>query len=164
MIYNQNKAEHGSHVRQFLQRCAEKNITLNLLKWKFAQSTVDFAGFILSPKGDLVDPSITRAIAEFPTPANRTDLRSLIGLVNQLSASTLTIATLLAPLRPLLSTKNKYTWNEEFEATFIKGQKTLTLSPILSYFNQEKETHLAQMPVAKASALFSNKRPAAHGH
>ena len=138
MIYDQNKAEHGSHVRQFLQRCAEKNITLNLLKWRFAQSTVDFAGFILSPKGDLLD----RAIAEFPTPANRTDLRSLIGLVNQLSTSTLTIATLLAPLRPLLSTKNKYTWNEEFEAAFIKGQKTLTLSPILSYFNQEKETHL----------------------
>ena len=28
-IYDQNRAEHVSHVRKFLQRCAEKNITLN---------------------------------------------------------------------------------------------------------------------------------------
>ena len=107
VIYDQNRAEHGPHVRQFLQQCAEKNITLNLSKWKFAQPTVEFARFILTPSGYKIDPSITRAIAEFPTPANRTDLRSFIGLVNQLCASTPTIATLLAPLRPLLSTKTR---------------------------------------------------------
>ena len=108
VIYDQDRAQYGSHVRQFLQRCTERNITLNLSKWKFAQTTVDFAGFILSPKGYQINPSITQAIAEFPTPANRTDLRSFIGLVNQLSACTPTTATLLAPLRPLLNTKHKY--------------------------------------------------------
>ena len=82
VIYDQNKAEHVSHVRKFLQRCAEKNITLNRSKWIFAQTTVDFAGFILSPKGYQIDPSITQAITEFPTSTNRTDLRSFIGLVN----------------------------------------------------------------------------------
>ena len=87
-------------------------------------------------------PSITQAITEFPTPANRTDLRSFIGLVNQLPASTPTIATLLAPLRPLLSTKNEYTWTEEFEAAFANVKKSLTSAPILSYFNQDKETRL----------------------
>ena len=40
VIYDQNREQHGSHVRQFLQRCAERNITINLLKWKFAQ-TID---------------------------------------------------------------------------------------------------------------------------
>ena len=74
VIYDQDRAQHGSHVRQFLQRCAEKNITLNLAKWKFAQTTVDFAGFILSPRGYQIDPSITQAIADFPTPGSRTDL------------------------------------------------------------------------------------------
>ena len=57
VIYDQNKAEHISHVRKFLQQCAEKNITLNQSKWKFAQTIVDFAGFILLPKGYQIDPS-----------------------------------------------------------------------------------------------------------
>ena len=69
VIYDQNKADHVSQVRKFLQRCAEKNITLNRSKWKFAQTTVDFAGF------NQIDPSITQAITEFPTPANHADLR-----------------------------------------------------------------------------------------
>ena len=143
VIYDQNRAEHGPHIRQFLQRCTEKNITLNLSKWIFAQPTVEFAGFILTPNGYKIDPSITWAIAEFPTPANRTDLRSFIGLVNQLSASTPIIATLLAPLRPLLSTKHEYTWNEEFEAAFANIKKSLISAPILSYFDPARETRLS---------------------
>ena len=77
MIYDQDGAQHGSHIRQFLQWCKEKNITLNLSKWKFAQTTVDITGCILSPEGNQIDPSVTQAIAEFPTPANHPDLSIL---------------------------------------------------------------------------------------
>ena len=118
VIYDSDVTQHTQHVRQFLQRCAEKNITLNTSKWKFAQPTIEFAGFILSPAGYQVDPTITQAITKFPTPTNRTELRSFVGLVNQLSASTPTIATLLAPLRPLLSTQNEFVWSDEFENSF----------------------------------------------
>ena len=76
VIYDQERTQHSSHVRQFILRCTERNITLNLSKWKFTQTTVNFAGFILSPKGYQIDPSTTQEIAEFPTPANHTDLRS----------------------------------------------------------------------------------------
>ena len=103
---------------------------------------MDFAGFILSPRGYQIDPSITQAIADFPTPGSRTDLRSFIGLVNQLSASTPKIATLLTPLRPLLSTKHEYTWNDDFETAFTNVKKSLTSAPVLSYFDPRKETRL----------------------
>jgi len=93
-------------------------------------------------KDTKINPSITQAITEFPTPANSTELQSFISLVNQLSAITPTIATLLAPLQPLLSTKNEYTWTEEFEAAFANVKKSLTSAPILSYFDQDKETRL----------------------
>ena len=57
-----------------------------------------------------MDTERTDAIEQFPTPTNRTDLRSFFGLVNQLSACTDTIDPLLAPLRPLLSIKNDFVW------------------------------------------------------
>ena len=70
--------EHAAHVKQFLQRCADKQIALNPEKCKFSQNKVTFAGFTLSAEGYQVDNSITDAITEFPTPSNRTDLRSFL--------------------------------------------------------------------------------------
>ena len=94
------------------------------------------AGLCLSPEGYHVDPSI---IADFPTPANRTDLRSFIGMVNQLSA---TVATLLSPLRPLLRTRNEFVWSENFEHAFKAAKASLTSAPTLAYFDPTKPTRL----------------------
>ena len=78
---------HAPHVRSFLQSCVEKNIILNTDKWAYARPKVEFTGFHLSDDGYRIDDSIVAAISKFPPPTNRTDLRSFVGLVNQLSAS-----------------------------------------------------------------------------
>ena len=142
LIYDSEITQHANHVREFLQRCAEKQITLNLDKCKFCQTQVTFARFSLSAEGYQVDQSITDAIFNFPTPANQTDLRSFFGLVNQLSASTNTISTLLTPLCPLLSTKNDFIWSPNHDEAFKKAKESLTIAPILSFFNTNKPTRL----------------------
>ena len=143
IIYDCDEQQHTAHVQQFLQRCAEKHIALNLDKCKFSQSKVTFAGFTLSAQGYQIDQSITDAISQFPTPKNRTDLRSLFGLVNQLSSSTSAIAPLLTPLRPLLSTKNEFFWSPNHEQALDNIKKTLTTAPVLSYFDASKPTRLS---------------------
>ena len=45
VIYNSDSTKHTEHVRQFLQRCTERRITLNSDKWEYAQPQVTFAGF-----------------------------------------------------------------------------------------------------------------------
>ena len=47
IIFDNNIEQHADHVRQFLRRCEEKQITLNIKKWQYAQTEVDFAGFII---------------------------------------------------------------------------------------------------------------------
>lgn len=142
VIYDSDTTQHTDHVRQFLQRCAEKKITLNTDKWQFAQTEVNFAGFTLSAAGYHIDQSITEAVSNFPTPANRTDLRAFFGLTNQLSASTANIAGLLAPLRPLLSTKNEFMWSPELNQAFTTAKQSLTSAPTLSFFDLTKPTRL----------------------
>ena len=142
VIYNSDTTQHTQHVRQFLQRFSEKRITLNLSMWKFAQSTVSFAGFHLSSAGYRIDPSITQAIENFPTTTSHTELRSFIGLVNQLSTSTANISDLLSPLSPLLSTRNEFMWSEEFDKAFNTIIKSLFSAPTLSYFDLSKPTRL----------------------
>ena len=142
VIYDSDATQHATHVREFLHRCVEKKVTLNLDKCKFCESSVTFAGFKLSATGYQVDRTITDAISKFPTPANRTDLRSFFGLVNQLSASTNTISTLLTPLRPLLSTKNDFQWSDTHDQAFHTVKASLTVAPMLSFFDMNKPTRL----------------------
>lgn len=142
VIFDSNEAEHAAHVRQFLQRCAERMITINKDKWEYAKSQVTFAGFQLSQDGYSIDTAITDAITQFPTPANRTDLRAFFGLVNQLAASTDSVAGLLGPLRSLLSTKNEFLWSPIHDQAFLKAKQSLASAPTLSYFDPAKPTRL----------------------
>ena len=142
VIFDKDKTQHASHVREFLQRCSERKITLNTEKWAYAQTEVSFAGFHLSQDGYHIDDSIITAISKFPTPVNRTDLRSFIGLVNQLLSSTPTLVGLLAPLRPLLSTKNDFLWSTSLTDAFESVKQSLTSAPTLSYFDPNSLTRL----------------------
>ena len=142
-MYDSDITHHASHVRKFLQRCAKCKITLNAVKWNFAQSEVTFAGLVLSEEGYKIDNSITEAISKFPRPSNRTDLHSFFGLVNQLSASTNTTAGLLAPLRPLLSTKNDFVWTAEHDQAFKRAKESLTIAPTLAFFDIDRPTCLS---------------------
>jgi len=58
VIDDSDATQPATHVQTFLQRCAEKNITLNLEKYKFFESSVTFARFQLSPTGYQVDKSM----------------------------------------------------------------------------------------------------------
>ena len=81
VIFDQDLTQHASHVRSFLQRCSEKQITLNTDKWVYAKPEVDFAGFHLSSAGYRVNDAIVTAIAKFPPPTSRTDLRSFVASI-----------------------------------------------------------------------------------
>lgn len=102
VIYDSNASDHESHVMQFLQCCVNYNISTE--KCQFFQRQVTFTSFQLSAEGYQVDSSITAAITAYPSPTNCAELRSFIGLVNQLSTSVnnLVALLLLGPLRPFL--------------------------------------------------------------
>ncbi len=111
VAFDSDPRDHIHHVRRLLQCCQEKSISLNREKFKFCQTEIQFAGFKLTSEGYSVSSEITDAIAKFPSPSSRTDLRSFCGLVNQLASSTNEIATALASLRPLLSSRNDFVWS-----------------------------------------------------
>ena len=142
IIYDKDEASHMDHVRQFLQWCKERHITLNKEKCKFKCRQVTFAGLKLSSEGYQVDSTVTEAITKFPTPSTRTDLRSFFGLTNQLSTSTDRTAALLEPLRPLLSTKNEFTWTTDHDAALATAKQHLSTSPTLAFFHVSRPTRL----------------------
>ena len=135
IIYDRTYEEHVKHVREVLERCRQRKISLKREKFVFAQPKAKFSGYIVGPDGFAADPSLTKAIREFPRPTNITELRSFLGLANQLSNFTDSISTAMEPLRPLLKTKNYFMWDASHDQAFEATKQALSVTPTLAYYD-----------------------------
>ena len=70
---------------KWMDICGRHGITQNPEKFHFAKETVEFAGFEITTTNIRPSDTFIRAIKDFPTPRNITDVRSLFGLINQVS-------------------------------------------------------------------------------
>ena len=134
--------DHKVLVREFLQVCRERKITLNPNKMLLGQREVKFAGYIVGRDGIKADPEKIIAIKNFPKPKNLTDLRSFQGLVEQLGGFSSDVAEAMTPLRPLMSPKAEFIWNEDHEKAFEAAKLALSKPPILTTFDPKRETRL----------------------
>jgi hypothetical protein len=134
--------ENYQTVRAVLERCREYGITLNPEKFHFAQEEVKFVGYHVLRKGILADPEKLDAIAEFPEPNNRSELRSFMGLVNQLGQFSDSISAAAGPLRDILKRRNEYVWTGAHKNAMEEVKKTLTTTSILAAFDPEAKTAL----------------------
>ena len=77
-------ANHDKNVRALMQRCKERNITLNKDKIQLKMSQVSFLGHLVTANGVQADPDKVRAITEMPKPIDVKGVQRLLGLVQLL--------------------------------------------------------------------------------
>lgn len=142
LLHDEDYGSHLDRIRQVLTRCRQHGITLNKDKFVVAAPSVSFCGYTLSGDGIAADVTKTEAIRDFPTPANLTDLRSFMGLVNQLSEFTPDIAQAAQPLRPLMSPKRTFLWTPDHDEAFRRVKSALTSPPVLAPFDTSLPTYL----------------------
>ncbi|XP_064083925.1 uncharacterized protein K02A2.6-like [Macrobrachium nipponense] len=135
LLSDEDLPSHLQHVHQMLTRCRQYGITLNKEKFTVAAPKVNFCGYVLSSDGIAADPDKVSAIRDFLTPSNVTDVRSFMGLVNQLADFTPDIGAAAQPLRPLMSPKRSFVWTPDHERAFKKVKTALTSPPVLAPFN-----------------------------
>ena len=132
LIFGSTQAEHNSRLHAALERIQKAGATLNPEKCEFSCSSVKFLGHLVDGNGIRADPEKTRAIRELKAPTNISELRRLLGMVNQLGKFSPSLATLTQPLRELLSTKNAWVWGpiqgQAFEAVKTEISKETTLA------------------------------------
>jgi hypothetical protein len=124
-----------------LLRCKAIGITLSIKKFKISKE-VAFAGYVV--KQGAIRPSPERAIAlkEFPRPQNIHELRSFLGLAQQLAGFIPDLAHASEPLRHLLKKEHKYTWTIYLQEAFDAVVKILTCDLVLINFDPSKQTIL----------------------
>ena len=94
-----DQQQHDQRLSLVLNKLVKANITLNLKKCEFNVKTVKFLGHIISSNGISADPLKVNAIMSMQKPSNVKELRSFLGMVNQLSKFKDHLASKTKPLR-----------------------------------------------------------------
>ena len=126
-------------VEEMILQC-----TLNPEKFTFAQDVVEFAGFEITC--DTVRPCqrYLRAITEFPTPRNLTDVRSWFGLLIQVSYA-FSRAEWMLPFRDLIKPAVPFRWDDNLDQLFEESNTVITteIANEVKTFDKTKPTCLA---------------------
>ena len=142
LAYDHSYRQHLQHIINIIRRCDAAGITLNPKKFHFAKTSVDYCGFTVSTQGYTSDARKVEAISKFPRPQNITDLRSFMGLTNQLGAFSSDLAHSAQPLRDLLKPSNIWRWTNQHDAAFEAVKAALVAPPVLAFFDPALPTKL----------------------
>ncbi|RDH89254.1 MAG: hypothetical protein DIZ77_16200 [endosymbiont of Seepiophila jonesi] len=124
--------------------CGRHGITQNPEKFHFAEDTVEFAGFEITKTNIRPSDTFIRAIQDFPTPRNITDIRSLFGLINQVSYCQ-SSSEELRPFRELLSPSTPFYWDETLDAALAHAKSEIikTIAEGVKIFDKRRKTCLS---------------------
>ena len=128
-------------IRQVLERCRNHKITISRKKFQI-NTAVKFAGHIITAEGVKPDPDKTRALTNFKSPTTVTELRSFLGLANQLANFHPDLAHMTTKLRRLLQKGVAFQWLPEHQEDFVKIKKLLVSEAVMQYFDINRDTEL----------------------
>jgi hypothetical protein len=94
---------------------------------------------MLSPVGITTDPEKLEAIREWPTPKNKHENRSFLGLCTYYRWFTSGFANIVKPLTKHMEEKHAFQWTPEVKAAYQTLKEALLTVPILAYQQPREE-------------------------
>ncbi|XP_057247157.1 uncharacterized protein LOC130589681 [Beta vulgaris subsp. vulgaris] len=101
-------------------------------KCEFWLEEVSFLGHVISKDGVMVDPSKVRAVVDWESPKNVTEIQSFLGLAGYYRRFVKDFSRVAQPLTKLMKKESKFLWSEECEKAFQELKKCLTTAPVLT--------------------------------
>ncbi|KAK7878780.1 hypothetical protein WMY93_030940 [Mugilogobius chulae] len=143
LVWGSTREEHDMRLHAVLERAEKAGVTLNMSKCEFGKRCVKFLGFIVSSEGMRPDPDKTQAVQDMKEPSNVSELRSFLGMVNQLGKFIPNLSEKDKPLRDLLSNKNMWYWGHEQQQAFCSLKHELSSAPVLQLYNPNKSQKIS---------------------
>jgi len=102
--------DHGTNLKQLLQRAREQNLKLNKKKLKLCLPEVSYMGHCLTRDGLRPDPAKVKAISDMPRPDSKKAVERFLGCLQYLSRFLPQLAEVAAPIRLLTEQSAMFTW------------------------------------------------------
>ena len=141
IVFGKSRQEHDMALKQCLEKLATIEIALCKSKCKFLQTELTFFGHNYSKNGIKPDKERINDILNLETPLSICEVRSFLGMLNYCSKFIGDFSTTTSSLRDMIK-GNKFEWNQTHEKVFNKLKQKLASSPVMAYFDMDKETYL----------------------
>ena len=152
---------HWWRMTDFIILVGGGGVTLNKDKFQFCQKEVSFVGFCITDSEIKPLEKFISVTREFLVPQNITDVKSWLGLINQVRHYN-RLCNVMAPFKPLLSPKQKFTWTEELDIAHAQNKSSwMQSSKVLPSLISNVEHVYAQIGLRLASDS-SCRRSIAH--
>ncbi|KAL0147889.1 hypothetical protein M9458_056810 [Cirrhinus mrigala] len=139
LVYSRNEAEHRQHVSEVLRWLREHHLFLKAEKCTFHQSTIQFLGYEISPKGIQVDERKVDAIKSWPIPTSVKELQRFLGFSNFYRRFIHNYSAIISPLTDLLKGRPKsLSWTPEANLAMRTLRQAFTSAPLLVHPDPEK--------------------------
>ena len=141
-VWSDTFDEHLYRLRQVFDRIRKAGLKLKPAKCQFLKKRVTFLGHVVSFKDIETDPEKTRAVDEWPTPENLTELQSFLGLASYYRRFIVDFSIVAEPLYRLSKKGVKFQWVPEQGRAFEELKHHLTSAPVPAYpdFSPGSET------------------------
>ncbi|XP_058005402.1 uncharacterized mitochondrial protein AtMg00860-like [Hevea brasiliensis] len=104
----------------------------NVKKCSFYLEKVVFLGFIVNGNGVEVDEEKVKAIKDWPTPKNASEVKSFHGLASFYRRFVPHFSSIVAPLNELIKKDVAFEWKKKHELAFAELNDKLCFAPLLS--------------------------------
>ena len=132
LLYNRNWESFIKTHKVIFARLRKHGLAVKASKCFFGFSELKCLGFIVGRNGIKIDPDKIDAVARFPVPKNKTQLRAFVGLCSYLRRLIPDFAQIAEPLTSMTSGADPgIKWNEKADAAFKRLKEIISTEPVV---------------------------------
>ena len=118
VVYSRTFDEHLVHLSLVFEAIRAANLKLKPQKCKLGFPELPFLGHIISNQGIKVNPDLTRAVSQFPTPTTVKKVQSFVSLCSYYRKFIEGFSSIAKPLTQLSEKGRKFIWDDYCQAAY----------------------------------------------
>nr|XP_029709454.1 uncharacterized protein K02A2.6-like [Aedes albopictus] len=134
---------HLQRLEEVLKRLSQYGMRINLDKCVFFADEIEYCGYVVDRHGIHKVQKKIEAVQNMPTPENKDQVRSFVGLVNYYGRFLPNLSTMIYPLNRLLRNDVPFQWSKSCEEAFRKVKQEMQSDSFLVHYNPELPLVLA---------------------
>ena len=135
LICSNTIEEHLLILREVLTRLRVAGLKVKLAKCDFVKRKIVYLGHVISEEGVQVNPEKIKAIAKFPEPKSKKNIKQFLGLAGFFRKFVRSFSAIAAPLTDVLKEDVQFRFEEKERNAFQNLKDALGQPPVLRFPN-----------------------------